>query len=312
VPASYRTALVTGASSGIGRAFVRQLAGQGTCVVAVARRRERLEELARELGDIEVLAADLTDPERLDWFADQIRAFYERIPPRFRATEDGRPIVWLYYSNFATGFDSGTLKYLDETLEPDLGARPFWVAEQSWAHPTWIGPRGERQFDPDEVMPFDGFYRWGGASAGPLLVDDPMRVVSLGPGYDDRSVAERGEDRYDRTREGGCFYARSWREAQGSEARWVAIETWNELYEGTAIAETAEWGRRYIDATATYSRAFKRGRPIALPAGCPEHDPYWDDPNDPSSPAPSDPPPPSCGSPGDRINRHKHPRPVCS
>ncbi|MGH9188966.1 MAG: SDR family NAD(P)-dependent oxidoreductase [Acidimicrobiales bacterium] len=58
------TALVTGASSGIGRAFALALAAKGCEVVVVARRRDRLESLASEHGSkIEVLVADLTDPE---------------------------------------------------------------------------------------------------------------------------------------------------------------------------------------------------------------------------------------------------------
>lgn len=55
----WNLALVTGASSGIGEAFVRQLAKAGTPVIVVARRRDRLDALARELGNIEVLPADL-------------------------------------------------------------------------------------------------------------------------------------------------------------------------------------------------------------------------------------------------------------
>ena len=43
------TAVVTGASSGIGGEFARQLAGRGHAVVIVARRRYRPEKLAAEL-----------------------------------------------------------------------------------------------------------------------------------------------------------------------------------------------------------------------------------------------------------------------
>ena len=58
-------ALVTGASSGIGMTFARRLARDGYGLLLVGRRRERLDELARELGGAEVIPADLTKDEDL-------------------------------------------------------------------------------------------------------------------------------------------------------------------------------------------------------------------------------------------------------
>jgi NADP-dependent 3-hydroxy acid dehydrogenase YdfG len=72
VSSNGRTALVTGASSGIGAATVRALAAAGFEVVGAARRLERVEKITREVGG-RGMRLDVTDPESVAELAESLR-----------------------------------------------------------------------------------------------------------------------------------------------------------------------------------------------------------------------------------------------
>ena len=73
-----KTALITGASSGLGAEFARQLASQGCNLILTARRQSRLEALAQELQSqfpvaIDILVADLANNADMQAVAEYIR-----------------------------------------------------------------------------------------------------------------------------------------------------------------------------------------------------------------------------------------------
>ena len=78
-----RVAVITGGSIGLGRQVAQGLAEMGADVVLCARKRERCEQAAHELGELGVralpLACDVTDPEQVQAVVDETLSTFKRL-----------------------------------------------------------------------------------------------------------------------------------------------------------------------------------------------------------------------------------------
>ena len=86
-----RVALVSGATSGIGRAVARRLVASGMIVAATGRREERLRELREELGEaLTPIAADLRDERSLERLVATVRELHGGIDVLINSAGLGR------------------------------------------------------------------------------------------------------------------------------------------------------------------------------------------------------------------------------
>ena len=124
----FSSALVTGASSGIGEALARRLASDGVPTVVVARREDRLRALADEFDTVEVLAADLLTMKGQ-------RAVVARI------TDDARPVdLVVNTAGFGT---NGLVHELDpERLADEVELNVAALTRLSQAALAAMVPRG--------------------------------------------------------------------------------------------------------------------------------------------------------------------------
>jgi len=172
---------------------------------------------------------DLTTAAGKILFYSFIQTFFANVPRQFWAMIDGRPIIVLYGANPLAGYDQSTVDYIAQQFQHDFGTTPYIIR-----HSSWLG-----------VTTDAAYAGWPIGYHATFMGD----VATVGPGENDYT-AIAAEGRIVRDRNCGDLYQAHWDQVVAHGARLVLVETWNELFEGTGISATKEYGRRYIDQTA--------------------------------------------------------------
>lgn len=174
-----RRVVVTGASTGIGQAAARLLATRGWRVVAVARRRERLEALATEIG-CEYWAADLTDEAQVEELAAHVldRGHVDALVNNAGGAIGVDPVAEADPTAWSVMFERNVLTALQCTRAflPTMRARGGDVVflTSTAAHDTYPGGGGYVAAKHAERVIANTLRR--------ELVGEPVRVIEIAPG----------------------------------------------------------------------------------------------------------------------------------
>ena len=174
-----RRVVVTGASTGIGQAAARLLATRGWRVVAVARRRERLEALATEIG-CEYWAADLTDEAQVEELAAHVldRGHVDALVNNAGGAIGVDPVAEADPTAWSAMFERNVLTALQCTRAflPTMRARGGDVVflTSTAAHDTYPGGGGYVAAKHAERVIANTLRR--------ELVGEPVRVIEIAPG----------------------------------------------------------------------------------------------------------------------------------
>ena len=179
---------------------------------------------------------DLTTDAGKRWFYATIRNFFSMVPPKHRATIDGKPLLFLFNSVYASNVDDTLFPVVREMFRKDFDSDLYIVKSSEW----WPGDA-------------DSIYQWGAAVNFVIL-----ETAAIGPGYDHSAVP--GRVPVVRPRNNGEFYTLGWEHLMRMNPKTrpflVHLETWNEFHEGTDIGESKEYGTLYLELTKKFASKF--------------------------------------------------------
>lgn len=213
-------------------------------------RGEQFPKIALWVGTLELAASklNLATREGREYFYTVIRDFYSRLHPSRWARIDGKVVVWLWVEDAIANTTDRTLEntfvYIRNAFAADFGGQKLiFAGSAEWAN---------RYKAPIDIqVPWGAALRANGLSLG-------RDVAEVGPGYDDTSQPRR-KTRVNPRRDGEV-YRIGWRLARESGRKIVALETWNEFYEGTDICPSFEYGTMFYDMTARNADRFHAGK----------------------------------------------------
>jgi hypothetical protein len=88
-----------------------------------------------------------------------------------------------------------------------------------------------------------------------------ITALPVMPGYDDSHIGRESPKII--SRENGALYKKLWKAAGKANPDWVLITSFNEWHEGTEIEPSIEYGEKFVELTAKFTREFKKEKVYA-------------------------------------------------
>lgn len=169
-----------------------------------------------------------------------IRNFFRAVPDEYKATlqspADGNTakanIVVLGSAAAFSDFDQSFVEYCNKRFALDFEGRRL----------IWIGDIGYQS----KSVVLDGYYTKSVAGELTLNNNGWLSVAGISPGYCNRALGSKSPIR---PRSGGDTFKKDWDTLAAKTCDWVIVESWNNYTEGTEIAPSMEYGRRYQSLT---------------------------------------------------------------